>query len=86
MPGSLYGLNYIIGLGDDQINSQFLFEFTSVPDIVKGFAGVTDEDLLNFAARMQGSFAPPARSAATYEVYYQGIKLLLKMKQEKNLK
>ena len=50
MPGSLYGLNYIIGLGDDQINSQFLFEFTSVPDIVKGFAGVTDEDLLNFAA------------------------------------
>jgi len=60
-------LDQILNLGDDQIQSQFSVEFSSIPG---------GGDPVTISLRMDQEFDPPARETGTYEIWYQGQKIV----------
>lgn len=64
-------LDTLIALGDDQIASQFDVIFSSVPSAIG-----TDANTNDLALRMDQPLDLPQRTFGTYEVFYQGMKIV----------
>ena len=59
----------LLALGDDHHSSQFEIIFPN------GIPGASSADLLSITLRQDQTFAWPNRETATYDVFFQGIKL-----------